>query len=144
MSAYAVKELSFDMPASSVSAADGGFSASDDVVHRAVRVEGDGSVRLVDNNEKPVGSISRVAGGKVAVAVGDVVVYLRGPDTALTQGQRITGATRVITSGGTAQLGYVQNGAATAAGINASKGQVIDGDATSTANTQGARVEVLQ
>ena len=144
MSKYVAKNsYSFQYPADTVDQTQGGFDKDDNVIGRAVR-KGDGnSVVLVKAGDKPWGVIVTQDQNGVGVDTGPVLDFLRGGNTALTINGRVTGATRVITSGGTAQLGYVANGATDLAGLSNSTGTIWDGGGTSTANTEGVKVRVL-
>ena len=147
MSYYAVNtELSFDLPAASVTRANGGFSAADqeDMIGRWVERGTGNTVVLVADGNKPLGVITRITNGKVAVGIGPVLKGKRGPDTALTLNSAVTGATRQESASGTAERGFVKNAVTTsAATLEKSKGQVLDGGAASTANTAAALCEVL-
>ena len=144
MSAYAVHELSFDLPADSVARADGGFKETDtDVIGRWVERGTGNTVVLLRAGERPLGVITRVTNTKVAVAVGPVLKGKRGSNAAIANGARITGATRQESASGSAERGFVSAGAATAAGINISSGYVIDGGTAVSPNTAAGEVEVL-
>ena len=110
MSYYAVKqELSFDAPASTVTRANGGFGEDDkEVIGRWVQRDTGNTVILVDDNVRPLGVITGVTGTKVAVAVGPIVRGKRSDNAVLARDVRITGATRVVTSGGTAERGFIK------------------------------------
>lgn len=144
MSAYAVHELSFDLPAATVARADGGFTSTDtDVIGRWVERGTGNTVVLVRAGQRPLGVITRVDNRKVAVAVGPVLKGKRGGDTALANGARITGATRKESATGATERGFVNAAPSTAAGIDKGSGYVIDGGAAGTANTPATDVEVL-
>ena len=150
MSAYAVHEISFDLPASSVTRANGGFSEADqdDVIGRWVERGTGNTVVLVADGESPLGVITRITNDKVAVAVGPVVKGKRGINTAIANGSKVTGATRQESASGSPERGFVKNADLTnTASAAKSRGYVVDGGATSgpgsTNNTPAAMCEVL-
>ena len=145
MSAYAVHELSFDLPAATVTRANGGFKEGDtDVIGRWVQRGTGNTVVLVADNARPLGVITRITNNKVAVAVGPVVKGKRGPDAALSLGGVVTGALRKESDTGSAERGFVKPGR-TDSVVNATtnKGYVLDGGAAGTANTAATMVEIL-
>ena len=145
MSYYAEHELSFDIPASTVTRANGGFKNTDtDVIGRWVERGTGNTVVLVADGNSPLGVITRMTGNKVAVAVGPVIKGKRGPDTALTLGSPVTGDERKESAAGSAERGFVRDADTTSAATFAkSKGYVLDGGAAGTANTAATEVEVL-
>ena len=145
MSAYAVHEVSFDLPASTVTRANGGFKEGDDeVIGRWVERGTGNTVILLGENKRPLGVITRITGTKVAVALGPIVKGRRAGDTALSNGIAVTGALRTVVSGGSDEPGFVGAQVTTsAATLSLSRGYVTDGGETSTANTEGNDVEVM-
>lgn len=145
MSYYAEHELSFDLPASSVTRANGGFKEGDtDVIGRWVERGTGNTVVLVADGNKPLGVITRITNDKVAVAVGPVIQGKRGVDSALSNGSAVTGDTRKESAAGADERGFVRNADTTsAATLEKSKGFVLDGGGTTTPNTAAAIVEVL-
>ena len=145
MSYYATQtEVSFKYPASTVNRAAGGFDKDDEeVVGRWVELASDGSVVLVNDNSKPIGVITRLSPGGVAVALGPFVKGKQGGTTAIPVGSYITGATKTIRAGVT-ERGFVKAETGTAAADLARRvGAVVDSAAT-TANTEGdASTQVL-
>ena len=144
MSAYRTHDISFDVPASSVTRANGGFKEGDtDVIGRWVRRATGNTVILVGDNERPLGVIARITGTKVAVSVGPIVKGKRAGDTALANNISVTGAVRNITGEANAR-GFVKAGrSGDASQTETNRGMVLDGGGTSTANSQGALCEVL-
>lgn len=144
MSYYPQKELSFDVPATSVSRGDGGFKEGDtEVIGRWVQRGTGNTVVLVANNVRPLGVITRITGDKVAVAVGPIVDGKRQGDAALATGIRVTGATRTIRAGVT-ERGFVKAEDTTSSATLANaRGYVINGGGTSTANTEGTTCRVM-
>ena len=144
MSAYRVHEVSFDLPASTVTRANGGFKEGDtDVIGRWVQKGTGNTVVLVADNGNPLGVITRIGKGTVAVAIGPIVKGKRAGDTALATNIPVTGATRNVTGEANAR-GFVKAGrTSSAADASTNRGTVIDGGATSTAGSQGALVEVV-
>lgn len=146
MSSYAVKtEISFDAPASTVTAAQGGFSESDTkVIGRWVQRGTGNTVVLVADNNRPIGVITAVTGTKVAVAMGPIVRGKRSGDAVLAADARITGATREVVSGGGQERGFIkiETPATTDAGaLNTSLGRSVgrtfgSGSVASTADTE--------
>ena len=145
MSAYPVHEISFDLPASTVTRTNGGFKESDEeVIGRWVQRSTGNTVILLQDNGRPLGIITRITAGKVAVAIGPILVGKRAADTALAVGVTVTGATRVVASGGTAEPGFVKRGRTdSVANAETATGNVLDGGGTSSANTEGTTCEVL-
>ena len=145
MSYYAVEELSFDLPASTVTRANGGFAEGDEeVIGRWVQKGSTGNtVVLLANNNKPLGVITRIAAGKVGVAIGPVVKGKKGPNAAIGLGLSVRGAQRQISATGSPEPGFVQAvDTSTAATLERSAGYVLDGGTVTTANTDGSLVEV--
>ena len=146
MSYYAESlELSFDLPASTVTRAQGGFTATDeDVIGRWVERSTDNTVLLLGADGRPLGVITRMSSGKVAVAVGTVVRGKRGTDAVIPVGSRVTGTTRKESAAGAAERGFVGPGKTSAVvDISNSDGYVISQDAASTANTPAGYVDVV-
>ena len=143
MSYYTVDELSFDLPASSVSRANGGFKEGDtDVIGRWVQKDTGNTVVLLAANNKPLGVITRVSATQVGVAIGPVVKGKKGPDAAIGIGLSVRGATRNLTGEANAR-GFVQAVDTTsAATAERSAGYVLDGGTVTTANEDGSLVEV--
>ena len=144
MSAYAVHEVSFDVPASTVTRANGGFKAGDtDVIGRWVQKDTGNTVVLLAANNKPLGVITRITNDKVAVAIGPIVKGKKGPDAAIGLGLSVRGATRNLTGEANAR-GFVQAVDTTsAATAERAAGYVIDGGTVTTANNDGSLVEVV-
>ena len=144
MSYYPQHELSFDVPASTVTRANGGFKDGDtDVIGRWVQRGTGNTVVLVEDNGRPLGVITRITGDKVAISVGPIVDGKRQGDTALATGIRITGATRVVVNGQAAERGFVKaQNVSNVANLANARGYVIDGGGTSTADTQGTTCRV--
>ena len=144
MSAYRVHEISFDLPASTVTRAQGGFKEGDsEVIGRWVQKGTGNTVVLVADNARPLGVITRIGKGTVAVALGPVVKGKRSGNAALGINTSVIGGTRQIASGGTAERGFVKAGLVdTITNASNSVGTVLDGGGTTTANTDGALVEV--
>ena len=98
------------------------------------------------------GSLYGVSDGHLQIcAQGQDIKFRNGGTASIVIGSKIIGATRVITSGGTAQNGYIAQfvsgvtDASSATNINAqidraaqSRGIVVAGGATPTANTEAA------
>ena len=144
MSYLAVKEISYDLPASTVSAANGGFTADNNLIGRWVEKATGNTVVLLGNNNRPLGVITRFTGTKVAVAVGPVVRGKKGQDAVIAYGERVTGATRVESAGGSADRGFVKAEDTTSAATLANaRGYTVDGGTVTTANTPGVNVEVM-
>lgn len=148
MSYYGVDvELSFDVPASTVTRAQGGFSEAtqDEVIGRWVEKGTGNTVVLVNDGNKPLGVITRITGSKVAVACGPIVRGKRGPNAVLGDGVRVTGATRQESASGTAERGFVKPAVATptAASLNTSSGFALGGGTATTNNTPGGLEDVL-
>ena len=144
MSAYKTNDISFDVPASTVTRANGGFKEGDsEVIGRWVQRGTGNTVVLVADNARPLGVIARITGNKVAVAMGPIVKGKRSGDAALANGIPITGATRNVTGEANAR-GFIKAGRTdSAANASTNRGMVLDGGSTSTAGSQGALVEVL-
>ena len=148
MAYFPQQEYTFAYPPTSLSRADGGFAQSDDeVVGRWVTWHtGAGQVKLVEDNEAVLGIITRMDGNGVAVAVGP---RLRGPrsgNAALNPGRAIVGGpARQVGTTGSAEPGFIKEQPAVqnAAQLSVSKGRVINGGGTTTANTPGAIVDVF-
>ena len=130
-------------PGSTVTTAQGGFTADDDNIGRWVQRSVDNTVILVAVDARPLGVITRFSSGKVAVAVGKIVRGKRGANTILV-GSRVTGVTRQESATGSAERGFVGPGkSTTAAEVSASDGYVISQDATTTNNTPAGYVDVV-
>ena len=149
MSYYAVQtELSFDLPASTLTRAQGGFAESDqaDVIGRWVQRDVGNTVKLLLNDARPLGVITRITGTKVAVAVGPIVRGKRGPNAVLGVGVRVTGATRQVSASGSAEPGFVKPMTTTTPGatdVRDSRGYALGGGTATTANTDGGLEDVL-
>ena len=144
MSAYRTHNISYDVPASTVTRAQGGFKEGDtDVIGRWVQRGTGNTVVLVADNARPLGVIVAITGTKVAVAIGPIVKGKRGGDAALAVNGPITGAVRNVTGESNAR-GFVKAGRTdTSANASTNRGMILDGGSTSTAGSQGALVEVL-
>ena len=128
----------------------GAFKKDDGLIGRAVEMHAADTVKLAADNAKIKGSIEGFDSGQVIVIVeGEDVPFKNSGTTAIGIGSAIVGATRTIVASGDAQLGYVKAapavaGADVAAVIvsanNALKGrgQVVNGGAANTANTDVA------
>ena len=149
MSYYAVQtELSFDLPASTLTRAQGGFAESDqaDVIGRWVQRDVGNTVKLLLNDARPLGVITRITGTKVAVAVGPIVRGKRGPNAVLGVGVPVTGATRQESASGSAEPGFVKpmNTSSTTVDQSvAARGYALGGGTATTANTEGGLEDVL-
>ena len=146
MSYYAESlELSFDLPASSVTRAAGGFTADDEeVIGRWVERSTDNTVLLLGAAGRPFGVITRMSSGKVAVAVGTVVRGKRGQDAVIPVGSRVTGATRKESATGVAERGFVSAGTTTnVVNLSNSEGYVISQDEATVADTPAGYVDVV-
>lgn len=145
MSYYAQRELSFDLPASTVTRANGGFKEGDtDVIGRWVQRGTGNTVVLVDTDNRPLGAITRITGDKVAVAVGSVVEGKRGSNAAIGNGNAVTGARRQESASGTAERGFVSAAKTdSAANYSNSVGYVLSNSADVVANAAAGTVEVL-
>ena len=87
----------------------GSFVKDDALIGRAVEMHDSETVKLVANNALIKGSIEGFDGGQVKIIVDSEDVPFKHSDTsAMAVGSQIVGATRVIESGGTAQLGFVK------------------------------------
>ena len=125
--------MSADYPPVAVNRAAGGFTKDDkEVVGRAVQLASDGSVRLVADGVKPLGSIISLDATKVGIGLGPYISVKQNGTTALTVAEPVTGATKKVVPGGTAERGFVK-GAGTPSGdaaiLNA-KGIVVQSAAT--------------
>ena len=124
----------------------GSFRKDDDLKGRSVEMHAAEMVKLAGDGATIKGSIEGFDGGQVKIIVdSEDVPFKNAGTTAIAVGSRIVGATRVIESGGTAQLGYVKAFSAGTAdaeanikiAINAAvkaRGIVIDGGAAHTAD----------
>ena len=93
---------------------------------------------------RPLGVITRMSSGKVAVAVGTVVRGKRGTNAVIPVGSRVTGIARQESATGTAERGFVGPGKTSAVSdLSNSDGYVISQDAASTANTPAGYVDVV-
>lgn len=146
MSYYAtMTEISLDYPPSSVTRANGGFTKDDDeVIGRWVQLDATNNAVLVADDAKPFGVITRLNATKFAVAVGPFVKGKQSDPTAIPVGSPITGATKVVVSGQTAERGFIKAETGTAiANVNRRVGIVV-ASAGNAANTQGtAGTEVM-
>ena len=70
--------------------------------------DNDECIVLCNDGEEVDGTILDISSGKATVATVGMLHFRNGTAAALTRGKRIVGATRVVESGGTAQLGYVK------------------------------------
>ena len=138
-------QITVDTPGASVARSAGGWTAGDtDVINRWVQLESNGTVRLLADEGTPYGVIINVTGDKTAIALGPVLRGKRGPDSALTRGGTVRGDTRQESASGSAERGFVQDGERdTLPHLIVGRGFVMDGGGTSTANGEGALVEVL-
>lgn len=115
---------------------------------RAVRwnTANDMTMQLCGEDEQIDGVIDNLSSGKLSVILRGLVNVRNGQAASLARGKRVVGDTRVIASGGTAQLGYVKTVDEPTGAGNASlnnlqeavraKGTVIAGGATPTANAE--------
>lgn len=144
MSAYRSQlNVSFSVPASTVTPANGGFKDGDAVINRAVQKGTGDTVLLAADDANIIGTIDNVDGDTVNVNMGPIVNGLRGGDTALTVGRKVVGATRTVTGDTTGNRGYLKTAPADAANNAVGTGNVLDGGGTSTANQAAVRVEVF-
>ena len=147
MSYFQAKEISFDVPASSVTRANGGFKDGDeDVIGRWVQKGTGNTVVLLDDNARPLGVITRITGTTVAVAIGPIVRGKRGPDAILASGTRVTGATRQESASGTAERGFVKpmnTSSPTVVQLRDAAGYALGGGTATTANTPGGLEDVV-
>ena len=142
MSAYATKELSFDLPASGTTRANGGFSAtSTEVIGRWVQRGTGNTVVLVEDGETPIGTIARIGYGKVAVSVYGPVRGKRLLNTATAYG-KVVGAERVVISGQSAERGFIKSPSSPAEALKA-VGRVLENGPDVASNTQGGTTTVL-
>lgn len=103
------KIRSYDYPASTVSRANGGFDKDDrEVVGRWVTQQADGSVLLTADNERPTGVIMTLGATKVGVGMGPYVTGKQAGSTKIPIDSWITGATKKVVTGGTAERGFVK------------------------------------
>ena len=121
--------ISLDFPGQAVNRAAGGFTKDDkEVVGRAVQLASDGTLRLVADGVKPLGSIVSLDSTKVGVGLGPYITLKQNGTTALAVSEPVTGATKKVVPGGTAERGFVK-GAGTPSGdaaiLNA-KGIVVE------------------
>lgn len=108
----------------------------------------DMTMQLCNDDEEIHGTIDNISSGKMSVALQGLLNFRNGTAAALTRGHYILGATRVTTSGGAAQYGYVKATAETSGAGAASvddirdalraKGTILAGGATPVANTEAA------
>ena len=152
MAYFSQKEYTFAYPPSTVARGDGGFAMADEeVIGRWVTwytASGytAGQVKLVEDDEPVLGIITRMDKNGVGVAVGP---RLRGPrsgNAAIEPGRQIVGGpNRQVAATGSAEPGYIKGSAApqNAAQLTVSRGRVINGGGTTTANTPAAMVDVL-
>lgn len=152
MSYYAVHELSFDLPAATVTRANGGFTEANqsEVIGRWVQRSTGNTVILAADNAELLGVITRVTNNKVAVAVGPVVRGKRGPDAVLASGVSVVGATRKESASGTAERGFCKPVATSATSVgdlrtelSSARGYALGGGTATTVNTEGAFEDVL-
>lgn len=147
MSYYAQStELSFDLPDSGLTRAQGGFGEDDGeaVIGRWVQRDTEDTVKLLLADARPFGVITRLSSGKVAVAVGSILRGKRGSDTVIGVGNRVTGDTRKESATGNAEPGFVKaGGTSTVTHVLSSEGYVISEDVASTADTPASYVDVV-
>ena len=107
---------SYDYPPDTVTRADGGFGKDDkEVIGRWVeKDESTGSLRLVAANRRPLGVIEGLSPTQVGVALGPIVNGNQSRTAALQQNVGVTGATKVVVSGGDAERGFVTEETGTA------------------------------
>ena len=138
---------SYDYPGGAITRAAGGFSSDDtEVIGRWVQLRPDGSVLLLAANIRPYGVIATLSEDKVGVDVGPFVTGKQGPTAALTVNSPVTGDTRVVEAGGTAERGFIKNATVPAANLTAAyhlMGIVEQSEAT-TANTEGVASTVVR
>ena len=139
-------EYSFDYPASTVTRANGGYSATDtEVVGRWVQMQGNVPL-LVGDDVRPDGIIKSLGATKVGIAFGPILTGKQSGDTVIPAGRFATGATRTVTNGGTPERGFVKALPAsltTVAHAVSAKGRIIN-SGTNTADTEGeANTDVL-
>lgn len=145
---YPVSDLrrSYDYPAITVTRASGGFGPDDtEVIGRCVQLAADGTLRLVAENIKPYGVIATLSPTKVGIDEGPYITCKQAGTTALTVAEPVTGATKKVVTGGTAERGFVK-GAGTPSGdteiLNA-LGIVVSSEAT-TDETEGKATTVVR
>ena len=142
MSYYAVKELSFDLPAASVARSAGGFTEANqnEVIGRWVQRDTGNTVILAADNARLLGVITRVTGGKVAVAVGPVLRGKRSADAPLAAGVGVVGATRQESATGTAERGFCKAAALT---VDAGRGYTLGNGTAVSTNAPAGYEDVL-
>ena len=146
MSYYAVKELSFDLPAASVARSAGGFTEANqnEVVGRWVTRGTGNTVILAADGARLLGVITRVTGGKVAVAIGPVVRGKRSADAALAAGVPVVGATRQESATGTAERGFCKAATtSTVTGLAPARGYTLGGGTAVSTNAPAGYEDVL-
>ena len=141
----ATKEYSFDVPASTVTRANGGFKDGDtDVIGRWVQRGTGNTVVLVAENQRPLGVLMRITGTKCAVAISGRVRGKRGSDVVIPAGSRVVGDVRQESATGSDERGFVKAGLTdTAPNLSLSRGYTINGGTSGTANTAAQFVEVV-
>lgn len=137
---------SFDYPASTITRAAGGFNKdSKEVIGRAVQLASDGTLRLVADGIKPIGSIMTLDETKVGVGLGPYITVKQAGTTALTVAEAVTGATKKVVAGGTAERGFVK-GAGTPSSITEvlnALGKVTSSEATTDETEGKATTEIF-
>lgn len=131
--------ITFNYPPASVTRANGGFTSRDKALTgRWVSLEADGTLRLVDENSRPIGVITTLSPGKVGITLGPICTGKQAGTTAIPLGSPITGARKIVSVGGTAERGFVKPEPAKLplANVERRKGIVID-SADTEANTEG-------
>ena len=131
--------VTYPYPPIAANRAAGGFTKdSSEVIGRAVQLDSDGSVRLVADDVKPFGSIMTLTASGVGVGLGPYITVKQNGTTKLPIGLGVTGATKVVVSGGTAERGFVKSQATPSTIVQAINelGIVTDSEDT-TADSEG-------
>lgn len=137
---------SYDYPADTVTRANGGFGKDDkEVIGRWVTQQADGSLLLTADNERPTGTIISLDETKVGVGMGPYVTGKQAGTTKIPIDSWITGATKKVVAGGTAERGFVKAvDANTAALQNTSIGYVTASEDTIDETEGKATTEVYR